>query len=79
MCSCIVGRDGEFDWIEGLPEQYAGGCAEPGRWPLKVPAEVAAWRFREMHYTSLSLRHGYSHLDGNGRGKVPDPNNNEST
>jgi hypothetical protein len=33
---------------------------------------------REMHYSTLSLRHGYSHLDGNGRGKVPQPNNNET-
>ena len=31
-----------------------------------------------MHYSTLSLRHGYSHLDGNGRGKVPQPNNNET-
>ena len=49
-----------------------------GTWPLKVPAEVAAWRLREMHYSTMSLMHGYSHLDGNGRGKEPQPNNNET-
>ena len=27
-------------------------------WPLKVPAEVAAWRLREMHYSTLSVVHG---------------------
>ena len=31
-----------------------------------------------MHYTTMSLMHGYSHLDGNGHGKVPEPNNNET-
>jgi hypothetical protein len=31
-----------------------------------------------MHYSTMSLVHGYSHLDGNGHGKQPAPNNNET-
>jgi hypothetical protein len=66
-----------MDWATGLPTGTS--CNHPGgSWPIKVPAEVFAWRMREMHYSTLSLRHGYSHLDGNSRGKVPQPNNNET-
>lgn len=28
-----------------------------------IPAELAAWRLREMHYTTLSLVHGFAKLD----------------
>lgn len=75
--SPFVPVDGEMDWSTGLPTGTS--CNHPGgNWPVKVPAEVFAWRMREFHYSTLSIRHGYSHLDGNGRGKSPQPNNNET-
>ena len=74
--SPYVPVDGEMGWLEGYTASF---CDTLGRWPQKVPAEVFAWRLRDMHYSTLSMRHGYSHLDGNGRGKVPTPNNNETS
>ena len=75
--SPFVPVDGEMDWSTGLPTGTS--CNHPGgTWPIKVPAEVFAWRMREFHYSTLSIRHGFSHLDGNGRGKNPQPNNNET-
>lgn len=47
--------DGEMFWHAGH-QQY-----DP-KWPVVVAAETAAWRLREMHYSTLSLVHGY--LDG---------------
>ena len=74
--------DAEMGWNVGLHQEpgtdAAAAPAPPGRWPVKVPAETAAWRLREMHYSTMSLVHGYSHLDGNGKGKVAQPNNNET-
>ena len=74
--SPYVPVDGEMGWLQGYTASF---CDTLGRWPLKVSAEVFAWRLRDMHYSTLSMRHGYSHLDGNGRGKVPTPNNNETS
>ena len=73
--SPFVPMDNEMGWLVGL-KPYPENAN--GTWPLKVPAEVAAWRLREMHYSTMSLMHGYSHLDGNGHGKEPNPNNNET-
>ena len=73
--SPFVPMDNEMGWLVGLkPYPENNGT----KWPLKVPAEVAAWRLCEMHYSTMSLMHGYSHLDGNGHGKVHRPNNNET-
>ena len=74
--SAYVPMDNEMGWLVGEPN--ADPFDKNESWPDKVPAEVAAWRLREMHYSTMSLMHGYSHLDGNGRGKVPNPNNNET-
>ena len=41
-------------------------------------AETAAWRFREMHYTTLSLRHGYSGEDGIDKKTGKQTNHNET-
>jgi hypothetical protein len=73
--SPYVPMDCEMGWLVGLKRYPTDANTS---WPLKVPAEVAAWRLREMHYSTMSLMHGYSHLDGNGRGKLPAPNNNET-
>ena len=72
--SPFVPMDAEMSWLVGLQPEHANNT----RWPLKVPAETAAWRLRELHYSTMSLVHGYSHLDGKGTGKVPVPNNNET-
>jgi hypothetical protein len=69
--------DCEMDWLSGLPSRAKPENVNTSL-PLKVPAEVAAWRLREMHYSTMSLMHGFSHLDGNGKGKVPQPNTNET-
>ena len=56
--SPFVPIDGEMDWATGLPTGTS--CNHPGgTWPMKVPAEVFAWRMREMHYSTLSLRREY--------------------
>lgn len=73
--SPYVPMDNEMGWNVGL-KPYPTDTNES--WPAKVPAEVAAWRLREMHYSTMSLMHGYSHMDGNGRAKTPQPNNNET-
>ena len=75
--SPFVPMDCEMDWLSGLPSHAKPENANTSL-PLKVPAEVAAWRLREMHYSTMSLMHGFSHLDGNGKGNVPQPNNNET-
>ena len=75
--SPYVPMDCEMDWLSGLPSRAKPENANTSL-PLKVPAEAAAWRLREMHYSTMSLVHGYSHLDGTGKGKVPQPNNNET-
>ena len=69
--------DCELDWLTGLPSRAKPENANTSL-PLKVPAEVAGWRLREMHYSTMSLAHGYSHMDGAGNGKQPEPNNNET-
>ena len=74
--SPFVPMDAEMGWLVGLKPEPDN--VNSTRWPLKVPAETAAWRLRELHYSTMSLVHGYSHLDGNGKGKVPRPNNNET-
>ena len=73
--SPYVPMDNEMGWNVGLKRYPTDANTS---WPIKVPAEVAAWRLREMHYTTMSLMHGYSHLDGNGHGRQPAPNNNET-
>lgn len=74
MESPFVPMDNEMRWNIGL-KRYPTDAKTT--WPTKVPAEVAAWRLREMHYTTMSLMHGYSHMDGNGHGSSK-PNNNET-
>ena len=59
MESPYVPMDNEMGWNVGLKPYPSDANAS---WPLKVPAEVAAWRLREMHYSTMSLMHGYSHL-----------------
>ena len=49
--------DGEMFW-------NAGSHVYDPSWPITIDAVTAAWRLREMHYTTLSLVHGYSQLDG---------------
>ena len=38
-------------------------------WPSVIAAEVAAVRLRDMHYSTLSLMHGFAALDGYADGK----------
>jgi hypothetical protein len=51
-----VPMDGEMFWFAGAKDYSAP-------WPKVIPAELAAWRLREMHYTTLSLVHGFGKLD----------------
>ena len=55
--SAFVPVDGEMFW-------RAGAAPYDDTWPAHVDAETAAWRLREMHYSTLSLVHGFSELDG---------------
>jgi hypothetical protein len=45
-----------YGWRAGRADYSAG-------WPKEIPAELAAWRLREMHYSTLSLVHGFGKLD----------------
>ena len=38
-------------------------------WPPVIAAEVAAVRLRDMHYSTLSLMHGFAALDGYADGR----------
>ena len=51
--------DGEMFW-------KAGSTVYDPAWPQAVTAEQAAWRLRAMHYSTLSLVHGYNRLDNGG-------------
>lgn len=53
----FVPIDGEMFW-------HAGSDIYDDSWPRHVSAETASWRLREMHYSTLSLAHGFSGLDG---------------
>lgn len=55
--SAFVPVDGEMFWRAGAMPYDSG-------WPLLISAETAAWRLREMHYSTLSFVHGFSGLDG---------------
>ena len=55
--SAFVPVDGEMFWRAGATPYDSG-------WPLLISAEKAAWRLREMHYSTLSFVHGFSGLDG---------------
>ena len=55
--SAFVPVDGEMFW-------YAGAHVYDSDWPAVITAETAAWRLREMHYSTLSLVHGF--LDAKG-------------
>ena len=55
--SAFVPVDGEMFWRAGATPYDSG-------WPAHISAETAAWRLREMHYSTLSLVHGFSGLDG---------------
>ena len=50
--SAWVPIDGEMFWFAGKAKTSTG-----------ITAELAAWRLREMHYTTLSLVHGFAKLD----------------
>ena len=50
--SAWVPVDGEMFW-------HAGKTVYDKGWPAVISAELAAWRLREMHYSTLSLVHGY--------------------
>jgi hypothetical protein len=41
---------------------FAGASKYDANWPDVITAETAAWRLREMHYSTLSFEHGF--LDG---------------
>ena len=87
--SPFVPMDAEMGWLVGLKEAQSSSSSPSSssssthtdhpntRWPRKVPAETAAWRLREMHYSTMSLVHGYSHLDGLNK-TTHLPNNNET-
>jgi hypothetical protein len=55
--SAWVPVDGEMFW-------YAGAHVYDKNWPTVITAETAAWRLREMHYSTLSFVHGF--LDAKG-------------
>eukprot|EP00038_Savillea_parva_P003016 m.120027 g.120027 ORF g.120027 m.120027 type:complete len:703 (+) comp11042_c0_seq1:3-2111(+) len=57
--------DGEMFW-------KAGSMVYDPSWPARVTAEQAAWRLRDMHYSTLSLMHGYSGLDNAGPNETID-------
>jgi hypothetical protein len=59
--SPFVPMDCEMDWNTGAART---GCNSDANWPFKVPAETFAWRARDMHYSTMSLVHGYWVLDG---------------
>lgn len=63
--SPFVPVDGEMYWNLGGGKGYAP-LPPPGRapFPHHIAGATASWRFREMHYTTLSLVHGFSQLDG---------------
>ena len=61
--SAFVPMDAEMDWNTGGPPRPISGCNSDPAWPLKVDAETFAWRMRELHYTTLSMMHGYSVFD----------------
>jgi hypothetical protein len=51
--------DGEMFW-------FAGQKVYDKSWPEVITAETAAWRLRELHYSTLSIVHGFldGHTDG---------------
>ena len=51
-----VPMDGEMFW-------NAGAHVYDPAYPMVIDAESAAWRLRDLHYTTLSMVHGYSPLD----------------
>eukprot|EP00658_Telonema_sp_P-2_P063555 TRINITY_DN5230_c0_g2_i1.p1 TRINITY_DN5230_c0_g2~~TRINITY_DN5230_c0_g2_i1.p1 ORF type:complete len:201 (-),score=64.15 TRINITY_DN5230_c0_g2_i1:51-653(-) len=55
--SPFVPVDGEMFW-------HIGHQKYDQNWPMVIGAETAAWRLREMHYSTLSLVHGFTKLDG---------------
>jgi hypothetical protein len=61
--SAFVPMDGEMDWNSGGGKSKSG-CNSGKDWPIKVGAESFAWRARDMHYSTLSIVHGYWVLDG---------------
>lgn len=65
--SAFVPMDCEMDWNTGAPRGDHSGCNNDPAWPLKVQAETFAWRARELHYTTLSMMHGYSVFDASSR------------
>lgn len=72
--SAFVPMDSEMDWNTGAARTKTG-CNSALDWPLKVDAETFAWRMRDLHYTTLSMMHGYSKLDA---GRHPAWLNNET-
>jgi len=50
----------------------AGSTVYDSAWPQAVTAEQAAWRLRAMHYSTLSLVHGYNRLDNGGLNETID-------
>jgi hypothetical protein len=56
--SAFVPIDGEMFW-------FSGAHVYDKSWPAVITAETAAWRLREMHYSTLSFVHGF--LDAKGQ------------
>lgn len=76
--SPYVPMDAEMDWNSGAPTHAKTGCNGDPNWPVKVDAETFAWRMRDLHYSSLSIVHGYSAFDSTGKGSNPAWRNNET-
>ena len=59
--SAFVPMDAEMDWNAGGSRT---ACTADTKWPLKPSAETFAWRLRDLHYSTLSMEHGYWVLRG---------------